>query len=115
VKLDIAEPKGYDIACALRGPDLPYTNMLKWALTCRIRYLAGCRDAPCRRERLPTPEAEEALQQAQQADPFHYLRHVWAAAEALGDTDLARLTKELCFPEDEPMTAERFAELAGGD
>lgn len=40
-KLDVTTREGYDIACALRGPDLPRLEFLKFLLVGRLRGLIG--------------------------------------------------------------------------
>lgn len=39
-KIDLSTQKGYDIACAMRGPDVDLPA-LKWVFTARIRHLCG--------------------------------------------------------------------------
>lgn len=38
--VDLSTRKGYDIACALRGPDVGLLG-LKWILTARLRFMIG--------------------------------------------------------------------------
>lgn len=40
-KLDVTTQEGYDVACALRGPDLPRLEHLKFLLVGRLRGLIG--------------------------------------------------------------------------
>ena len=43
MKLDVSTPQSYDIACALRGPDLnlEFDTWFKALVTARIRFLTG--------------------------------------------------------------------------
>lgn len=119
MKLDTNNMRDYDIACALRGPDLPGTGNLKYVLTCRIRRLVGCSHAPVRRGRVVESTAEAALAEVAARKGGidrgleHYMHHVYQAAEHLGDEGLATLVFGLLYGP--PPTPERLIELAGGD
>lgn len=43
-KLDVTTQEGYDIACALRGPDVGSLAILKVVVTGRLRHLVGISD-----------------------------------------------------------------------
>lgn len=113
--LDIRSLRGYDLACAFRGPDYPDTRMLKKALTSRIRHLLGVTIAPTRAARLTLTEAGMALTEAtgRANELRHYLNHVRLAAETLGEGDLATLASRLA--RGMPVTPEEFVDLAGGE
>ncbi len=69
MKLDVTTKKGYNIACALRGPDAPPSTSwrLKYLLTAYIRFLAGIEGSPeatVRQAMLTEEEARLALQEA---------------------------------------------------
>lgn len=117
--LDTTKEKDYDIACALRGPDFGNAFWLKWALTCRIRHLAGCEKnldrGLVRTEPLSRFGAKDMLRVIRQ-QPMglsHYLSHVGKAARALDDSRLAELARRLGYSWSS-LTPEKVIELAGG-
>jgi hypothetical protein len=123
MKLNITTPEGYDVACALRGPDIHNTDRLKWALTCRIRHLAGVKhnDTPSRASRLNLSDAEAVLLEAKRLNPnthssvYHYLDHVRSAARHLRAEELVTLANALMYHDARGLTAEDVVRLAGGD
>jgi len=85
----VEEPRLYDIACALRGPDFPAPN-LKELFTARIRALLGSWCAGVMRwkakvdfEAVRIAYREAYLAAEKGADATHYLDHVLFALESI--------------------------------
>ena len=126
MKLDVTTQKGYDIACALRGPDAPPGTSwrLKYLLTAYIRFLAGIEgstEATVRQAMLTEEEARLALQEAtnwkaQNYNSYwHYLFHIETAAVALGNAPgLVRLASTMRDPNQMPTVTD-ILQLGGGD
>jgi len=76
----------YDIATALRGPDIKYTYMLKEVLTRTIRDIAACPDVPddVIVARMNPVDIEMLLGELKDAegDVSHYLMHISDAFQA---------------------------------
>ncbi len=125
--IDLATRKGYDIAAAIRGPDLWLeAEMIKYVFTARIRWLAGARQHGYsnRSGRIDALKAQ-ALQAecckdwgSEMMDRAfsHCIRHIWEAARALGDTNLAELAGIMGYARARrEISIEDIIELAGGD
>ena len=91
--LNVSTPSGYDIACALRGPDGEYADLgrcLKSVLTAPIRDYVGVRTTRAEVHSLQVCDLID-LQYHLVTNPdirvkslCHYLSHVVAALDALG-------------------------------
>lgn len=109
MQIDLTTEDGYDIACALRGPDDTKLSNLKWVFTAAIRNMVGVdtaksfagavRNAPIRdstargiRDTLDWAQTEASPQDIGGAQ--HYLRHVARAAAALKNSNLAALAEK---------------------
>lgn len=128
--IDLSTERGYDIACAMRGPDIevPGSGALKIVVTGRIRALAGA--GPVygvvrhRHISIDTAGALCAYLPAMRATPglMHYLGHALRAADHLGAHDLGKLIGRLAYDSMDPfdlassqLTPEMIVELAGGE
>lgn len=132
LKVDIRTRDGYNIACALRGPDIDglLGGILKRTFAERIRFLAEAAVAALpdrilvRTARL-SPDEADALRKAvtwcaknyELYGGDHYLVHCEYAAHALDDKQLAELAKRLrqVLVKKEPMPNQhQIIALAGG-
>ena len=86
LKRVMSEKLLYDIATALRGPDIKYTYMLKEVLTRTIRDIAACPDVPddVIVARMNPVDIEMLLGELKDAegDVSHYLMHISDAFQA---------------------------------
>ena len=125
MKLDIATNDGYNIACALRGPDYKNAESLKYLFTaylrnkiCGIDFYHGA----VRIERISQNMAQQTLKEARawyKLDSngyWHYLDHIRKAARALGDLDLDELGHDFLREALNRLpTVEDIIKLGGGD
>jgi len=100
--IDLSTKDGYEIAAAIRGPDLSRLGLVKWVFTARIRHLAGAQEGSIRTLAIDEREAEVLLNEvAAWRDRYgdnavrHFFSHTASAATALGAHDLARLARDL--------------------
>lgn len=118
MQLDITTADGYNIACALRGPDSSNT-VLKWVFTARIRALAGLAlsgsHGLVRIDTLPVPYATDlrGLLPSLINRHYHFLNHARSAALALATPDLARLVIAVQSRSIAAMDVETIIEWAG--
>lgn len=136
-KADFTDQATYDIACALRGPDLmlPYAKDAKWVLTARLRALVGLPAnthkwtglGAVRYSQLTVKEASafRDLLETEHEAWAHYARHLEVAFGWLRTpeqrnqsnpyTDLAMLATQLQYNSPRSITVEEIIQLAGGD
>lgn len=104
--LDLSTLRGYNIAAAIRGPDIRNGGGgLKLAFTARLRYLAGLRDwGDVRSTNHPIrPSQVSQLVERTRSSPDvrHYLVHIRDAALALGAPGLKTAAEILLSYSDE--------------
>ena len=113
--LDLSTQDGYDIACALRGPDNHGIPNLKWLLTSRLRGLVGVSADSGRwvrgdrtltsRSRMSIAEDLDRLQSLYGGltwgEVLHWLAHTQDAFDALGrmevESQVTEEARELSF------------------
>jgi len=93
MNIDVSTVEGYEIATALRGPDIADFHFLKDVLTCRLRYFLDCDDSKgiIRSEPLTKRGVNEAcaeifgifLGKYDRAALIHYFHHLSAGFNAL--------------------------------
>lgn len=74
--LDVSTQGGYDVACALRGPDISLRG-LKWVLTARLRCLVGVSmnlGGDIRDARVPSLVAQAMYRQAN--EDIEFIKHL---------------------------------------
>lgn len=110
MKLDVSTDKGYTLASAIRGPDLPRCSTLKFVFTARIRELCGVPatwsgwEIPVVRSAKPGPlddadcsNLASEIEHARAADDtrtaiLHWLVHTLEALQELNKPPSAEIT-----------------------
>ena len=98
MKLDVSTVEGYNIACALRAPDLRGSHYLGVMITCPIRKRCNTAYSPPYNRQITDhhiTEAAKAIQMCEHVGLAHWLRFCHDAAQHLGMDALTSATAKL--------------------